>query len=118
MNYIKKTFKMCILEYTDSVREIFEMARLLHPTCRKNDKYYESDWDTRDTPYNEDVVRKEFKGGLTAVMQEEAEEKFGDDYRTIPPNECIDMIGNLEARYDRRCAARESQKPVTKKKKA
>ena len=66
--------------------------------------------------YKEDVIYKKFKDGIPAVIQKEVKENFGNDYWTIPTDEWIDMLETLESRDNRRGAARESQKPSTKKK--
>ena len=52
------------------------------------------------------------------MIQEEVDEKLGSDYCIISTEEFIDMIGTLDARDDRRRAAREAQKTFANKKKA
>ena len=90
------------------------MYRLIPPPISKNKEYHESAWDTRNMPYNVDIIRKTIKDSLTVVMQEEVKENFGKNYRTIPTKEWIYLLSSPEARDDSRCAARESQKTNNK----
>ena len=68
--------------------------------------------------YKEDITRKAIKYGLPTVTKKKFEENVGNDYRTIPTEEWIDLLRTLEARYDRRCTDCEAKKPTTKNKKA
>ena len=68
--------------------------------------------------YKEDTIRKAIKEVLTAVIHEEFYKKVGNDYHTIPPKQCIDMLGKLEARDGRSKSDREKHKPANKMKKA
>ena len=58
MNYIQKPFNMVILKYAKHVHDMFEMKKLLPLNSRKNEKYDEANWDTRDMPYKYDVIHK------------------------------------------------------------
>ena len=49
------------------------------------------------------------------MIHEEVEENFVDDYHTIPPEEWIDLLGTLEARYERRGASSEAYTTSSKK---
>ena len=101
MNDIQKYFKMSILEYAERMRQIFEMEKLLPPSIRNIQKYDQVDWDTRDMTYKEYVIRKVFKYGPPIVMYEQVKENFGEDYRTIPTDDWIDLFGTLQVRDDR-----------------
>ena len=48
MGDIKKIFNMEILEYSERVRGMFEMEKLLPPPIMKNDEYHEAVWDSRE----------------------------------------------------------------------
>ena len=117
-NDIHKPFKMGTLQYTEHVREMFKMDKLIHPPRRNNEEYHEASWDTRDMPYKEEIICKSIKDVLLAPMTEEAKEKFGSNYRSIPTEECIGIIGTLQAIYDRRREDSGYQKPIAKKKTA
>ena len=92
------------------------MYRLIPPPISKNKEYHESAWDTRNMPYNVDIIRKTIKDSLTVVMQEEVKENFGKNYRTIPTKEWINILGTLENRHNRMRIAREYHKSTAKKK--
>ena len=100
------------------MREMFEMSRLLPNSIRNNEEYHESAWDTRGMIYKEDITHKATKDGLPTEMKEEVIEQFGRKYLTIPTEEWIYLIWNLEARDDRCHAAREYQKPAAKNKRS
>ena len=53
MNDINKSFKKGILKYDECTHKMFEMEKIIPPPIRKNDKYGEYDWDTRDMNYKE-----------------------------------------------------------------
>ena len=72
-NDIQKTFRMRILKYAERTRKVFEMAKILYPPIRKNEKCHESVWDTRYISYNEDIVCKKIKDDLPSEIQEEVE---------------------------------------------
>ena len=107
---------MGTLEYAKYVRTMFEMFMILRPLSRKNDKYHEDFWDTNDMPYKEDIICKAIKGIIALVTIEELQQKFGDDYHTIPTEQWTGMLGTVQATYYSRCAARESYKTGNKKK--
>ena len=72
-NEIQIPFNMGILEYSERMHKLFEMAKLLYPPIRKNEKCHESVWDTMYISYNEDIVCKTIKDDLTSEIQEEVE---------------------------------------------
>ena len=76
---------MGILEYSEHMREMFELSKLLPPLIRKNEEYQKYVLDTRNMNYKEDTIRKAIKDVLTAVIHEEFYKKVGNDYHTIPP---------------------------------
>ena len=117
-NDIQKPFKMGTLEYTEHVRDMFKMDKLIHPPRRNNEEYHEASWDTRDMPYKQEMICKAINDFLLASMKEEVKKQFGRNYCIIPNEECIGILGTLQATDDRRRAYSGYQKPIAKKKTA
>ena len=49
---------MGILYYTERVRKMFGMTKLIPRPSRKTEEYHEANWDTSEIPYKEDTIRK------------------------------------------------------------
>ena len=117
-NEIQKPFKMGTLQYTEHVHGMFKMDKLTPPPRRNNEEYHEAAWDTRDMPYKQEMICKAIKDVLLDSINEQVKEKFSSNYRTIPTEECIGILGTLQAMYDRRSAYSGYQNPIYKKKTA
>ena len=83
------------------MRGMFDMEKLLPPPSKKKKEYHKIYRDTRYMDFKEDIICKEIKDVLPVEIQEEVEEK-DHNYYTIPTEDWIDLLGNSEAKDDRR----------------
>ena len=72
----RSLLKIGIHKYSEHVREMFEMTKLLPPTSRKNEEYCESAWDTRGVPFKYYIICKAIKDSLPEAVQEKVEENY------------------------------------------
>ena len=59
---------MGILYYTERVRKMFGMTKLIPRPSRKTEEYHEANWDTGDMNYKEKIICKVVKEGLTEFL--------------------------------------------------
>ena len=109
-NYIQNFFKVGIIEFAECVHEMFELAKFLHPLIRKNKQYHKAAWYNRDIPHKEEIIIKAIGGDLPTAIHEEVDNR-DINLRRIPPEEFIDLLRTLEAKYNRRNADHETNDP-------
>jgi hypothetical protein len=92
---IVKPFKWPMVQYIVRIREMFDYCMYRQPHSFKDQSFKEAEWDERDKPAPEKIIRKKaIKDGLPEDMQNElsdketnyrvmTEEKFNDTLTTI-----------------------------------
>jgi hypothetical protein len=91
---------------------MFDYCLYLQPHSFKDQSFKEAEWDERDKPAPEKIIRKAIKDGLPEPMQHKLADKET-DYRVMTEERFIDTLTTIELRDERdRVTYKEAQDEV------
>ena len=103
-NDIVKPFRFGILQYSERVHEMHNLAKYLPPPSKKGVGFEEASGDVRDRKINKDVIRVDTKDRLPTSMQYYLED-IQEDYRSIIHEEWCDPLSTMEVKDNRKRSA-------------
>ena len=80
-----------MVRYIGRIREMFDYCLYLQPHSFKDQSFKEAEWDERDKPAPEKIIRKAIKDGLPEPMQHKLADKET-DYRLMTEERFIDTL--------------------------
>ena len=99
-----KPFKVGILQYTDRIHDMHNLAKYRAPPLMKVREYNQANWSVHEKQSYENDIHVETRYVLPTSIQDEINDKI-QEYFSITHKEWCDLLSTVEAKDNRKRAA-------------